>query len=176
MATGAINASLEIQAWGRAIRVSMLLQYRSKTDIITNMRAYKVSQLYEVLVIRCRTLNSHDRTRDSRQMDKALMDMATRSWSPTIQQLLVDLLNEGNDEVREAHSSVEGKRIKAEAEAEDLGLEDLLEGQSRFEAGVLSYAYNNYMRKHTGRYPTRCSAQVADAYNLAQACRSRCGS
>lgn len=69
----------------------MLLSYRSETDYITNMYASKVSQLYEVLVIRCRTLNSHDRTRNSRQTDKALMHMATRSWSPAIQQLLVDL-------------------------------------------------------------------------------------
>ena len=87
----------------------MLLPYRSETDNITNMCASKVSEVYEVLVIRCRTLNSHDQTRDSRQMDKALMDMSTRSWSPTIQQLLADLLNEGNDEVRAAHDSAEGK-------------------------------------------------------------------
>ena len=76
-------------------------------------------------------LNSRDQTRDSRQMDKALMDMGTRSWSPTIQQLLVDLLNEGNDEVRAAHDSAEGKRILAEAGAEDLDLEDLLKGQGQ---------------------------------------------
>ena len=36
VATGAINASLEIQAWGRGIRVSMLLPYRSETDNITS--------------------------------------------------------------------------------------------------------------------------------------------
>lgn len=111
----------------------MLLSYRSETDYITNMYASKVSQLYEVLVIRCRTLNSHDRTRNSRQTDKALMHMATRSWSPAIQQLLVDLLNEGNDEAWAAHNNVEGKRFKAEAWAGvgDPGLEDLLEGQSQ---------------------------------------------
>ena len=39
------------------------------------------------------------------------------------------MLNEANDEVRQAHESAEGKKVKAEAGADlkDLGLEDLLE-------------------------------------------------
>ena len=40
------------------------------------------------------------------------MDMATRSWSPSIQSLLVDLLNESNGEVRAAHQSTAGKDMK----------------------------------------------------------------
>ena len=59
----------------------------------------------------CKVLNSHDQTRDSRQMDKAIIDMATRSWSPSIRSLLVELLNEANTEVREAHESAEGHAI-----------------------------------------------------------------
>lgn len=58
-------------------------------------------------------LNSHDQTRDSRQMDKAIIDMATRSWSPSIQSLLVTLLNEANKEVRAAHDSTAGKALKS---------------------------------------------------------------
>ena len=65
-----------------------------------------------MLVIRCKILNSHDQTRDSRQMDKAIMDMATRSWSPSIQSLLVYLLNEANGEVRAAHQSTAGRDMK----------------------------------------------------------------
>ena len=72
----------------------------------------QVSQREEVLVIRCKTLNSHDQTRDARQMDKAIMDMATRSWSDAIKQLLVDLLNEANNEVRAAHDSIQGQKLK----------------------------------------------------------------
>ena len=39
------------------------------------------------------------------------MDMATRSWSPSIRQLLVELLNEANSEVKKAHNSVAGQAI-----------------------------------------------------------------
>lgn len=46
-------------------------------------------------------------------MDKAIMDMATRSWSPTIQAFLVALLNEANIEIRTVHESSAGKDIKA---------------------------------------------------------------
>ena len=65
----------------------------------------QVSQKYEVHVHRCKTLNSHDQHRDARQMDKAIMDMATRSHTNAIRSLLVDLLNEGNAEVQKAHDN-----------------------------------------------------------------------
>lgn len=60
-------------------------------------------------------------------MDKAIMDMATRSWSPSIQALLVDLLNEANSEVREAHESTAGKEMKVRGIASsvyDIKIED----------------------------------------------------
>lgn len=44
-----------------------------------------------------------------------MMDMATRSWSPAIRQLLVDLLNENNAEVQEAHESNKGQKIMKDA-------------------------------------------------------------
>ena len=50
-------------------------------------------------------------------MDKAILDMATRSWSPSIRSLLVQLLNEANSEVRDAHESAEGKAMKNEISA-----------------------------------------------------------
>lgn len=50
------------------------------------------------------------------------MDMATRSWSLPIKQLLVALLNEVNAEFREAHESIKDKRMK-----EELGGGGLLE-------------------------------------------------
>ena len=75
----------------KAIRASMLLPYRSDTDVTSNGVLARSSQLYVVLVFQCRMLNSHDQTRDSRQMDKALMGIVTRSYSASIQPLLVDL-------------------------------------------------------------------------------------
>ena len=110
VATSALNASLEIQAWGRAIRVCWTI-LRSIRESCANTPVWQVSQKYEVMVIRCKVLNSNDQYRDARQMDKAMMDMATRSWSPSIRKLLVDLLNEGNIEVEEAHASAAGKKI-----------------------------------------------------------------
>ena len=61
--------------------------------------------------MQCKVLNSNDQFRDAKQMDKAMMDMVTRSWSPAIGKLLVDLLNESNVEVEEAHASVEIKKM-----------------------------------------------------------------
>ena len=50
-------------------------------------------------------------------MDKAIMDMATRSWSPSVRNLLVQLLNGANSEVRDAHESAEGKAMKNDISA-----------------------------------------------------------
>lgn len=44
-------------------------------------------------------------------MDKAIIDMATRSYTDSIKTLLVDLLNDGNQEVRKAHDSLAGKKL-----------------------------------------------------------------
>ena len=41
--------------------------------------------------------------------------MATRAQDPAMQQLLVQLLNENDHEVQEAHESVVGQRLKAQA-------------------------------------------------------------
>ena len=42
-------------------------------------------------------------------MDKAMIDMTGRLWSPAICRLLVGLLNDNNTEVEEAHASQAGK-------------------------------------------------------------------
>ena len=49
------------------------------------------------------------------------MDMATRSWSHSIKQLLVDLLNESNHEVRAAHDSTQGHKLKGFNDSDDKG-------------------------------------------------------
>ena len=67
-----------------------------------------------MLVVRVVTKNSHDQYRDSKQTDKAVVDLATRSFSSEVQNLLVDLLNESNKYVKEAHESQRGHEILKE--------------------------------------------------------------
>lgn len=110
VATAAISSSVEIQAWGPIIRVSAALPYQSE-GIAALITTIQVSQEEKVSIIRCQVLNSHDQQRDARQQDKAIMDMATRSYTEPIRKLLVDLLNEANAEVREAHESAAAQQI-----------------------------------------------------------------
>ena len=74
----------------------------------------QVSQTEPVLVVRVVTKNSHDQYRDSKQTDKAVVDLASRSFSSEVQNLLVDLLNKSNKYVKEAHESQRGHEILKE--------------------------------------------------------------
>ncbi|KAL8787945.1 MAG: hypothetical protein Q9213_001973 [Squamulea squamosa] len=56
------------------------------------------------------------------------MDIATRAWSPEIRGLLLELLNEANDGVLEAHESVAGKKM-----LKDKGPKEEPEGLAVFE-------------------------------------------
>lgn len=73
--------------------------------------------------------STHDQTRDSRQMAKVIMDMATRSWSPSIRALVVELLNAANTEVRTAHESSAEKGMKARGLSGSLLDTELEDGQ-----------------------------------------------
>lgn len=76
-------------------------------------------------VIRLLTKNSHDQYRDSKQTDKAVLNLATKSFSTDVQNLLVQLLNDANVDVKEAHDSqyeqeiLEGKDILPLDETEE---------------------------------------------------------
>ena len=109
VATPAINAPSEIQGWSRIIRVSLFFSNQSE-KLINNAQ---VSQKQPVLIIRTIVLNSHDQYRDSKQTDKAVIDLATRSFSTEVKNLLVDLLQESNEEVRMAHESHRGQVLLA---------------------------------------------------------------
>ena len=67
-----------------------------------------------MLAVRIVTKDSHDQYRDSKQTDKAVVDLATRSFSSEVQNLVVDLLNESNKYVKEAHESQRGHEILKE--------------------------------------------------------------
>ena len=61
-----------------------------------------------------------------------IMDMATRFWSPSIRQLLVELLNEANSEVLKAHQSAGGQEMmKKVAEVSEQALMDIDVGIQR---------------------------------------------
>ncbi|KAL8841353.1 MAG: hypothetical protein Q9170_000984 [Blastenia crenularia] len=64
-------------------------------------------------------------------MDKAMMDMATRSWSPAVKHLLVDLLNENNYEVEEAQTSQAGRALMKRIVHAEASEDELLAGPVR---------------------------------------------
>ncbi|OBT75776.1 hypothetical protein VF21_05558 [Pseudogymnoascus sp. 05NY08] len=90
--TPAVNYAVEAQAFSRLLRVS---------------------QVRNVVVMRLIVENSHDGNREVRQADKAIPDLATRSWSDTTKELLVQFLNDQNHDVHAAHDSVTGREILA---------------------------------------------------------------
>ena len=55
--------------------------------------------------------NSHDVYRTTRQADKILLTLATKSLSPAVKALLTELLNAANKVVKMAHESTEGRAI-----------------------------------------------------------------
>lgn len=62
-------------------------------------------------------LKSHDGHRVSRQIYKAIIDLATRTHTEPIQNLMFDLLKETNDESSAAHDSLAWRRTRHEARA-----------------------------------------------------------
>lgn len=57
------------------------------------------------------TGNSHDIYCDSRQTDKAIINLAIRSFSAEVQKLLIMLLNKANAQIQEAHESQHGQEF-----------------------------------------------------------------
>ncbi len=62
-------------------------------------------------VIRLQTTNSHDEFRESKSVDKCVVDLATRAFSLEVYTLLVAFLNEGNKQVQEANESRIGRGL-----------------------------------------------------------------
>jgi hypothetical protein len=62
-----------------------------------------LKQDQSVIIIRFKDLDSYDQYRDSKQADKAFMKFITRIFNLTIQNLLVELLNENNGEIKRAY-------------------------------------------------------------------------
>jgi hypothetical protein len=55
--------------------------------------------------------NSHDQFRDSKQIDKTIIDLATRPFSSQMKILLIQLLNETIRFVKETHESKKNQKI-----------------------------------------------------------------
>ena len=65
----------------------------------------QVSQIWPVQVNRIIVKNSHYVYQESRQMEKSILNLATRLYSKNVQDLLINLLNKGSKEVQRAHAS-----------------------------------------------------------------------
>jgi hypothetical protein len=82
----------------------------------------KVTQRHKVIIIRVNVLNSHDQYRDSRQQDKALRELAVRTYCGPMAQILVRLLKDHHDEVLKAHATSQSRlpnASDARAQAKD---------------------------------------------------------
>lgn len=88
----------------------------------------QISQQHKIIVIRLITQNSHDQYRDSKQIDKTMLDLTIRSFSSQVQNLIVKLFNEVNDQVRKAHKSIRG--IKLFDDKKTLSLTELIDSKN----------------------------------------------
>jgi hypothetical protein len=53
-----------------------------------------------VIIIRLKNLDFYDQYRDSKQTNKAFIEFITRAFNSTIQNLLIELFNKNNDEIK----------------------------------------------------------------------------
>ena len=82
--TSAPNAPLEWQSWGRIIRVFSL---RGWFVLLSRLIVLKVSQTEEVQVVRLIVKNSHYIHREAKQLEKSVLDLATRSFTKPVRDL-----------------------------------------------------------------------------------------
>ncbi|KAK7544145.1 uncharacterized protein J3D65DRAFT_682132 [Phyllosticta citribraziliensis] len=111
-----INASAEVQAWGRLIRIA---------------------QKDTVHIVRCQVLNSYDQFRDSKQRDKQKLILALNTPSPAMKVLLVNLLNAANVEVKALHDSNLTSLFRNKRENAVLGLRAGVEDDKKLSNDVL---------------------------------------
>jgi hypothetical protein len=115
-----------------------------------------------VTILRLSLQNSHDQFRESKQVDKSVVDLATRAFSDEVKSLLVDLLNEGNRQVREAHQSLEGQRLLAKRDtlpftSTSFGYQDL---NDKMITEVDELAETRTRSKRTRNAPQRLATQL----------------
>lgn len=82
--TNAPNALLEWQSWGRIIRAFRL---RVWFVLLSRLIVLKVSQTEEVQVVRIIVKNSHYVHREAKQLEKSVLDLATRSFTKPVRDL-----------------------------------------------------------------------------------------
>ncbi|KAI9782077.1 MAG: hypothetical protein M1839_005423 [Geoglossum umbratile] len=92
------SASLEFQIWGRVLRVM---------------------QKHDVFITRTHVVNTHDTWRESKQTDKASIELASRANHPKVKELLVKLLNENQYEVKNVHDAMKGEYFRSYAGIEE---------------------------------------------------------
>ncbi|ELR08416.1 hypothetical protein GMDG_08637 [Pseudogymnoascus destructans 20631-21] len=80
------------------------------SELQVHYRPIRVSQKEKVTIVRLSVVNSHDAWRETKQVDKSIIDVLTKLRSPESFQVIADALNDNRDEVLAAHNSDEGKR------------------------------------------------------------------
>lgn len=96
--------SQEIQLWGRIIRVGA-----PRAKVLLRQTDFPRLPLRRKSLFTGNTPNSHDDYRAFQQEDKIGVELATKEYQPQVRNLLIRLLNEHQNKVREAHNSAEGR-------------------------------------------------------------------
>jgi hypothetical protein len=97
--TAATSTPVEVQAWSRVVRVSLISAALQKSGYLTNCN--QVSQKEQVNITRLSVVNSHDEYRDSVQASKTLIDTACKTYARTNLKTMADVLNDsGRKEIK----------------------------------------------------------------------------
>ena len=75
-------------------------------------------QKHEVFITRTHVVNTRDAWRESKQTDKASIELASRANHPKVKELLVKLLNENQYEVQAIHDAVKGEYFRPHTSTE----------------------------------------------------------
>ncbi|OAF63117.1 hypothetical protein VC83_00674, partial [Pseudogymnoascus destructans] len=80
------------------------------SELQVHYRPIRVSQKEKVTIVRLSVVNSHDAWRETKQIDKSIIDVLTKLQSPMSFQAIADALISSRDEVLAAHNSKEGRK------------------------------------------------------------------
>ena len=81
-----------------------------------------MSQRESVIMIRLLIKNNHDQYRNSKQINKILIDFVTKAFSSNFQFLLLDLLNKTNVQIQKTHDEFMTSKIKIKKNLNDTQL------------------------------------------------------
>ncbi|ELR07180.1 hypothetical protein GMDG_08307 [Pseudogymnoascus destructans 20631-21] len=77
------------------------------SELQVHYRPIRVSQKEKVTIVQLSVVNSHNAWRETKQVDKSIIDVLTKLRSPESFQVIADALNDNRDEMLAAHNSDE---------------------------------------------------------------------